>query len=309
MRPDFNKLLTERQRIGSSRSYKEHRNAKVFNGRDEDGQLLGGRESMKLRSNVKGDNKSFNENLRPLRSWVNSCVGKPWDKCYSEIRSTFDARKVINDHILQHLYQYIEVDTHVGADGKVWYIPHGRYYNKVAKPITDSYADYHVNPKDGRVVKTKHKLTRKQRNDAVKAKWVIECQKFVRKLEDGTELHLVNGTWFQYDRRQQPVLTYKYVRPYGIDLLAWEALSEERRKLVGVKTGTNSLFRDEAPTETEKYTGVHNWNYKRNGTYLTNRRTASAKLLKENGISGSTGELVGGLSRREVTALKKSSRD
>ena len=50
----------------------------------------------------------MNENLSPLRRYLESQVGRPWDKVYSEIRANLDARKATGLHILQHLDCYVE---------------------------------------------------------------------------------------------------------------------------------------------------------------------------------------------------------
>jgi hypothetical protein len=55
--------------------------------------------------------KDFGENLSPLFRWLDKQVGRPWDKVYSELCTTFDMRKTINQHILQHVNGYVERDT------------------------------------------------------------------------------------------------------------------------------------------------------------------------------------------------------
>ena len=45
---------------------------------------------------------------RPLRRYLESQVGRPWDNVYSEIRANLDARKATGLHILQHLDGYVD---------------------------------------------------------------------------------------------------------------------------------------------------------------------------------------------------------
>ena len=61
--------------------------------------------------------KFFNEHLSPLRRFLDSNVGRPWDKVYSEICRHVDRGNVVQKHILTHLFDYVVVDT-VLIDGE-----------------------------------------------------------------------------------------------------------------------------------------------------------------------------------------------
>ncbi len=50
---------------------------------------------------------AFNEHLSPLRRYVQSQVGRPWDKVHSEICAHIDRGNVVQKHILTHLYDYV----------------------------------------------------------------------------------------------------------------------------------------------------------------------------------------------------------
>ena len=54
------------------------------------------------------DRKSLNENLAPLKRYLDKQVGRPWNKVYSEIRANLDTRKATQLHILQHLRDYVQ---------------------------------------------------------------------------------------------------------------------------------------------------------------------------------------------------------
>lgn len=104
MRKDFNKLLCERERYGSDQSFRQVRQNKKFNNFEEGPT----RESMKKRHKVTMKEKSFGENLRPLYRFIEKNVGRKWDAVYSELCSTFDMRSVINQHILVHLWFWVD---------------------------------------------------------------------------------------------------------------------------------------------------------------------------------------------------------
>lgn len=104
MRKDFNKLLCEHERHGSDRSYHEVRHSKKF-ANDE-----ARRESMKKRHTVLHNRKEFGENLSPLYRFIKKSVGRKWNDVYSELCQTFDMRSVINQHIMFHLEQWVEIE-------------------------------------------------------------------------------------------------------------------------------------------------------------------------------------------------------
>ena len=55
--------------------------------------------------------KHFNEHLAPLRRFLESNVGRPWNKVYSEICQYVDRGNVVQKHILTHLFEYVAVHT------------------------------------------------------------------------------------------------------------------------------------------------------------------------------------------------------
>src|SRR5439155_25177038 len=55
------------------------------------------------------DGKELNENLAPLRRFLEKSVGRSWNKVYSEIREQLDHRRATGFHILQHLKQMVQL--------------------------------------------------------------------------------------------------------------------------------------------------------------------------------------------------------
>jgi hypothetical protein len=51
--------------------------------------------------------KNLNENLKPLKRFLERNVGRPWDKVYSELRAGIDTRSAIGLHVMQHLFDYV----------------------------------------------------------------------------------------------------------------------------------------------------------------------------------------------------------
>ncbi|WP_257459783.1 hypothetical protein [Archangium lipolyticum] len=51
--------------------------------------------------------KYLNENLAPLRRFLRSCVGRPWNDVYSEICEHVSLDSAVKKHILEHLDQFV----------------------------------------------------------------------------------------------------------------------------------------------------------------------------------------------------------
>jgi hypothetical protein len=74
----------------------------------------------------------FSENLAPLRRYLISQVGRPWDRVHQEISARVDSGNAVQHHILQHLYDLIETRVTEEADGSLWGL--GRY--GMPQPLT-----------------------------------------------------------------------------------------------------------------------------------------------------------------------------
>lgn len=53
------------------------------------------------------DTKSLNEKLAPLRRYLVRQVGRPWDKVYSEISANLKATNAVQQHVRDHLEDYV----------------------------------------------------------------------------------------------------------------------------------------------------------------------------------------------------------
>jgi hypothetical protein len=51
----------------------------------------------------------LNENLGPLRRFLNAQVGRPWNKVFAEISRCIDRRNTVQQHIYEHLADFIAV--------------------------------------------------------------------------------------------------------------------------------------------------------------------------------------------------------
>jgi len=204
MREDLNKLMCEHERARSSDNYGNYRHLKdydVAGDIDNDGEPFAGvssgyRESMKAR--YAGGSKSFSENLNPLFGFIRKSVGKPWDDVYSEICKGFDKRSVINQHILIHLFQYVEIKgVTIGNDGKLWYRPTQFYSWRDAQLLSESHVEYYVDPRDGILKKNHDHKTHGQVHRLFQERLKEEEAKVRRVISETTEVRKLHGCWFE----------------------------------------------------------------------------------------------------------------
>lgn len=116
MRRDMQKLLTERERYGSSSPNRKagKRLRSVDEGDDEPTRLS-------RKALYGGRTKSFTDVLSPLRRYLRANVGRPWNKVYSEIREHLDERSITGRHLFEHLRWEVTLDGVEGDDGKVYH--------------------------------------------------------------------------------------------------------------------------------------------------------------------------------------------
>ncbi|MFT3792760.1 MAG: DUF2384 domain-containing protein [Rudaea sp.] len=100
------KLIVERPRV-PAHGNRERREPVDENSRS--------RESLRRRHT---DRKTLNENLAPLARFLCKQVGRPWDKVHAEICKGIDRRNTVQQHIHQHLDDYVITEVIV-IDGRL----------------------------------------------------------------------------------------------------------------------------------------------------------------------------------------------
>ena len=125
MRSDMGKVVTERPRYGhANRSKKTALRVRRWN-REE---YFNGKDGLdgpkKLKSSRQGqygwDAKDFSDRLGPLKRFLQSRVGKSWDKVYSELSQTLSKRNLTGQHIWEHVRLEVEIHCIIAEDGGVY---------------------------------------------------------------------------------------------------------------------------------------------------------------------------------------------
>jgi hypothetical protein len=204
MRPDMDKVIVERPRSGGgARRPKGIRKRERLAMND----LLPSREGYRRRWT--SWTKHLNEHLGPLRRYLQSQVGRPWNKVYSEISRHLRLDSAVQSHVLDHLWDYVEVNTR---------LVNGVVCSTTGRPIGESRSWwrqpplYYVCPKSG-LLKGVRRSSRNQRPVVKPVFLEIDARR---------QWHQVNGIWFEIElpgptsnpltlgELQQPYGTYRY---------------------------------------------------------------------------------------------------
>jgi hypothetical protein len=139
MREDMSRVIVERPRLGGGRTRK---------GRARAPDDLPKQEGMRRPHLRSGDWKTLNENLAPLRRYLERQAGRPWDKVYSEIARHLRVDNTVQQHVRDHLSDFVAVKPR-RRSGKAYLAGGGN-----ARRDRLWYQPLYVDPKDGLLKRT-----------------------------------------------------------------------------------------------------------------------------------------------------------
>ena len=197
MRCDMAKVIVERPRFGGGTKYP--RGSVRYTDRlgIEDWHK---RESIGRRWQGHSAQKFLNENLAPLRRFLRSKVGKPWNKVYAEICERIDRGSAVQLHIWQHLSDYVCANPY-GVTGDVGRRFHGRLWH-----------EFYVDPRTGLLRQTS-RLTKKQWAQIPKRGPHSQQPpplNPVLPINDNRCYEQIDGVWYELDLRKPPASGYVY---------------------------------------------------------------------------------------------------
>lgn len=179
MRADMNKVVVERERHGSTRRSRKWGQRLAFAPEaDYDDQP-------KFASSARGrqygyDHKSFTDVLGPLKGFLRSNIGRPWDKVFSELRQGLDIRKVTGRHIFDHLEWMVETDCWIGTDRKVYAHPRGR-----------EVTGFYVHPKTGILCFSEKPSARQRKKERLMRQEIDEIR-----FDCARSFKLIDAQWY-----------------------------------------------------------------------------------------------------------------
>jgi hypothetical protein len=188
MRKDMQKIITERERHGSSdRGVKTRLRIRPIDVTEDDDRPA----RLSRKQLYGGMRKGFSDYLSPLRGFLRKNLGRPWDNVYSEIRETLDDRSLSGQHVFQHLWMEVERHVVVGDDGTVWEAAGGR---RRTWPIRGFY----VHPKTGLLEQAPRYKPPRERGepDAVVRRRISATASYVK----------IAGIWYRCEYGESPAI-------------------------------------------------------------------------------------------------------
>jgi len=177
MRTDMYKVIVERPRSWKSKDKDAHRLRRDFDGPSQLGMRAGyGRPHL-------------NENLNPLQRYLRAQVGRPWDKVYSEIAQTIDRRNTVQQHVYQHLDGFVAVKV-AWQDERLVDLDAWSGVGEVSQEL-------YVDPRTGLLRRNKSYRTWTQRSRERARKHEAEIHARRRIVDDATQLHRIDGEWYE----------------------------------------------------------------------------------------------------------------
>lgn len=130
MRLDMHKVIVERRRANAAFRYHDFRFQRRRIPDPDEPDEIPRHEGM--RRPYGWDHKCLNENLSPLRRFLRSRVGRPWDKVYAEMSRNLKAANAVQQHVRDHVGDYVSFGVIV-KDGRYCAFRRGGFYRHLVK--------------------------------------------------------------------------------------------------------------------------------------------------------------------------------
>lgn len=127
--------------------------------------------------------KYLSDHLGPLRRFLRSKVGQPWNDTYSELCQRLDSGTMAGQHVLDHVWDYVERHVEL-IDGVPYSKPHRRFYSRLDVCHTDKF---YVHPETG-ILCAAERLSRRQKPSRSRPNVVV--------LDDYHQYHQLNEIWY-----------------------------------------------------------------------------------------------------------------
>lgn len=203
MRADMAKIIVERPRTGG-RHLKGRR-------RSRDIEDLPTFEGI---GRLHGRTKDLSDYLSPLRRFLHSRVGRNWDRVYAEVRALIRPGSTVQQHILQHFFQWVATKTKL-VDGRVVVHDDG-FLRGGPKPLRECHVELYVHPVSKCLLRNRHYGSWKSHWRKRRAQKTAELTARRRELSADVQLHKLRGLWFEVRLAPLPPATAK--RPFDVVL-------------------------------------------------------------------------------------------
>ena len=197
MRQDMAKVIVERPRPGSSRHVPRRGRrldfTRVVVSEDDDDPVPTHIGHRRLARQI-SDPKCLNENLSPLRRYLEAQVGRPWNDVWAEICGHIRVDNAVQKHVRDHVQDFVAIRTAL-RDGVV--VSAGRWGRP--EPIADCrWPKLYVDPASGILRRNEGARRERARRRQAAAAKALELAARMRKPTADRQLHLLDdGNWWE----------------------------------------------------------------------------------------------------------------
>jgi hypothetical protein len=149
------------------------------------------RMGMRRDRHLHGGYKMLNENLSPLRRYLEGQLGRRWDDVYSDICANLKVDSTVQQHVRDHVRDFVEI------------LPRNR-----DEACVRSWVDLYVDPDDGILKRGNGAETRAADRRRWKAMGAKARDSVVR-IDAMRELRLIEGIWYEVGYAPLPEPVYR----------------------------------------------------------------------------------------------------
>lgn len=161
--------------------------------------------------------KYLSDHLGPLRRFLRSKVGQPWNDVYSELCQRLDHNTMAGQHVLDHVWDYVERYVEI-IDGVVY----RKAYQRYQLPLDKSYRDrFYIHPENG-ILCAAEKVPRKPKRQ--------EQEKNIVIIDNYHQYRKINDIWYLITFADFPPFT-DHVKDVLKGLIHRSALAYGNRKI------------------------------------------------------------------------------
>jgi len=201
------KVIVERPRVGGGKCRK---------GRRLDHEDLPFQEGMSRPHKLHWRGKSLNENLSPLRRFLESRVGKYWPQVYAEICENLRPSSAVQQHVRDHLADFVATRAFI-KDGEIWVHDTSRLcrlYGRLCR-LDEARTRFFVHPVSGCLMPNKKRQSYFSKRGEQRAQWAAEIAERRRDIGDNRHLHKLNGCWYEVTPGPIETRWQTFAKPHG----------------------------------------------------------------------------------------------
>jgi len=144
--------------------------------------------------------KYLNETLNPMRRYLESQVGRPWNKVYAEISEHLKPTSTVQQHVRDHIEDFVAVKTRM-RQGEVVAIK--RWGGEAT--LAEAHQKLYVHPRTGMLRKNQHwKSWNARQRERMKRDEAARAQR-MRVIDAKTQAHLFEDVWWEVKLAKTPL--------------------------------------------------------------------------------------------------------